>query len=79
MVVMGVHVPGQNQLALIFQTLKGLRVGLGPGQGGQQQRRQNGNGCDNDKQLNKRESNIGFFFNHQPVCCLHNHHTSNKA
>ena len=54
-VVVGVHVEGESDLAFVARTLRRERLGLGPRQRGQQQRRQNGNNGDDDQQFDECE------------------------
>ena len=60
-VVIGeVHEPRGRQLLLVVDALNALRSGLGPGQGGQEERGQDGNDGDNHQQLDESETRTAW-------------------
>ena len=52
-VVLHVHPPGQHQLAVVVHAHNALRLGLGLGQRGQQQSRQDGDDGNDDEQFDE--------------------------
>ena len=54
-IVLGIHSPGQGQLAAVVHALYSLGLGFGAREGGQKQARENRNDGDDNQQLNQSE------------------------
>ena len=59
-IVIGEHAERQPDLLLVVHALDALGAGLGAGQGGQQQARENGDDGDDNQQLDESEAAVKF-------------------
>jgi len=58
-IVVGVHEPPQRYLLAVVHAVDALSLLFGPGQGGQQERRQDGNDGDDHQQFDQGETRAG--------------------